>query len=312
MTALTHTDLPNLTLLSTGKVRDIYATSEADKLLFVATDRISAYDVILKNGIPHKGRLLTEVSLFWFKKLAHIIPNHFITADIDKMPTEVREYKAQLEGRVMLVKKAQVVPLEAIVRGYLTGVCSAWSEYKKSGAVHGIALPPGLVESQQLPEPLFTPSTKAEQGSHDENISPEQAAALIGPDLYTKISTAALALYSSASAHAHSRGLILADTKFEFGLCQGSGSEPELLLIDELLTPDSSRYWPLEGYAAGRSQPSFDKQYLRDWLVGTGFRKGLEAGPEGTTGEGWVIDDRVVEGTRKRYEEVVAMLTEHR
>jgi len=206
----------------------------------------------------------------------------------------------------MLVKKAQVVPLEAIVRGYLTG--SAWSEYKKSGTAHGIPLPPGLVESQQLPEPLFTPSTKADQGAHDENISPEKAAALIGEDLYAKISAAALALYSSASAHAHARGLILADTKFEFGLFPQAGSSQELLLIDELLTPDSSRYWPLEGYAAGKSQPSFDKQYLRDWLVGTGFRKGLEAGPEGTT-DGWVIEEKVVEGTQQRYQEVVAMLT---
>ncbi|KAJ7771133.1 hypothetical protein DFH07DRAFT_242327 [Mycena maculata] len=306
MAALMHSDLSKLTLLSKGKVRDIYATSESDKLLFVASDRISAYDVILKNGIPNKGKLLTEVSLFWFQKLAHVIPNHFITANIDEMPIEVREYRELLEGRAMLVKKAQVVPLEAIVRGYLAG--SAWSEYKKSGTVHGIPLPPGLVESQQLPEPLFTPSTKAEQGMHDENISPEKAAALIGQDLYNRISTAALALYSSASAHAHVRGLILADTKFEFGLFRQSGSPQELLLIDELLTPDSSRYWPLEGYAAGRSQPSFDKQYLRDWLVGTGFRKGLEAGPEGTT-DGWVIEEKVVEGTQRRYQEVVAMLT---
>ncbi|KAJ6561519.1 phosphoribosylaminoimidazole-succinocarboxamide synthase [Mycena vulgaris] len=296
MAALTHSNLPNLTLLSKGKVRDIYATSESDKLLFVASDRISAYDVILKNGIPHKGKLLTEVSLFWFKKLAHIIPNHFITANIDEMPIEVREYREQLEGRAMLVKKAQVVPLEAIVRGYLTG--SAWSEYKQHGTVHGIAFPPGMVESQQFPEPLFTPSTKAEQGLHDENISPEKAAAMIGEDLYAKISAAALALYSSASAHATREGSSLPTPN----------SSSELLLIDELLTPDSSRYWPLQGYAAGKPQPSFDKQYLRDWLVETGFRKGLEAGPEGTT-DGWVIDEKVVEGTQQRYQEVVAMLT---
>ncbi|KAJ7437098.1 phosphoribosylaminoimidazole-succinocarboxamide synthase [Mycena galericulata] len=306
MATLTHSHLPKLTLLSRGKVRDIYAASESDKLLFVASDRISAYDVVLKNGIPQKGKLLTEVSIFWFQKLAHIIPNHFITADIDEMPAEVREYREQLEGRAMLVKKAQVIPLEAIVRGYLTG--SAWSEYKKSGTVHGIPLPSGLVESQQLPEPLFTPSTKAEQGSHDENISPEKAAALIGQDLYVKISTAALALYSSASAHAHERGLILADTKFEFGLLPHADSRQDLILIDELLTPDSSRYWPLEGYAAGKSQPSFDKQYLRDWLVGAGFRKGLEAGPKGTM-DGWIIEEKVVGGTQKRYQEVVAMLT---
>ncbi|KAJ7498493.1 hypothetical protein FB451DRAFT_1334221 [Mycena latifolia] len=326
MAALTHSNLPNLTLLSKGKVRDIYATSDSDKLLFVASDRISAYDVILKNGIPNKGKLLTEVSLFWFKKLAHIIPNHFITADIDEMPIEVREYREQLEGRAMLVKKlklsrwkrssadtSQACPLFSWpANGEWSCIPgSAWSEYKQSGTVHGIALPPGLVESQQLPEPLFTPSTKAEQGLHDENISPEKAAALIGADLYAKISAAALALYSSAAAHAHSRGLILADTKFEFGLFPQSpatGSPQELLLIDELLTPDSSRYWPLQGYTAGKSQPSFDKQYLRDWLVGTGFRKGLEAGPEGTT-DGWVIEEKVVDGTQQRYQEVVAMLT---
>ncbi|KAJ7797338.1 phosphoribosylaminoimidazole-succinocarboxamide synthase [Mycena olivaceomarginata] len=307
MPALTASDLPKLTLLSKGKVRDIYATSDPNALLFVATDRISAYDVILTNGIPGKGALLTEISRFWFAKLAHIIPNHFITADIDAMPAEIHEYKAQLEGRAMLVRKAQVVPLEAIVRGYLTG--SAWAEYQKSGTAHGISLPAGLRESERLPTPLFTPSTKADIGAHDENISPQQAAALIGDALYAQISTAALALYTAASEHAHARGLILADTKFEFGLVPASGETQELILVDELLTPDSSRYWPAAGYEAGRAQPSFDKQYLRDWLVGAGFRKGLEAGPEGSGGKGWAIEESVVEGTRKRYEEVVAMLT---
>ncbi|KAJ7068712.1 phosphoribosylaminoimidazole-succinocarboxamide synthase, partial [Mycena amicta] len=303
MAELVHSNLPTLTLLSKGKVRDIYTTSDPESLLFVASDRISAYDVILKNGIPQKGQLLTQISLFWFEKLAHIIPNHFITADIRAMPAEVREYEEQLAGRTMLVRKAQVVPLEAIVRGYLTG--SAWAEYKKSGTVHGIALPEGLVESQRLPEPIFTPSTKAEQGQHDENISPAEAATLIGDALYTKLSTAALALYNAAAEYAHSRGIILADTKFEFGLIG-----QELILVDELLTPDSSRYWPLEGYEPGKSQPSFDKQYLRDWLVGAGFRKGLEDGPEGSPkGTGWVIDEKVVEGTRQRYQDVVAMLT---
>ncbi|KAJ7368781.1 phosphoribosylaminoimidazole-succinocarboxamide synthase [Mycena albidolilacea] len=315
MAALTASDLPKLTLLSKGKVRDIYATSDPNALLFIATDRISAYDVILTNvgvlrcfsGIPGKGALLTEISRFWFAKLAHIIPNHFITADIDAMPAETHEYKAQLEGRAMLVRKAQVVPLEAIVRGYLTG--SAWAEYQKTGTAHGISLPAGLRESERLPTPLFTPSTKADIGAHDENISPQQAAALIGDALYAQISTAALALYTAASEHAHARGLILADTKFEFGLVPASVETQELILVDELLTPDSSRYWPAAGYEAGRAQPSFDKQYLRDWLVGAGFRKGLEAGPEGSGGKGWAIEETVVEGTRKRYEEVVAMLT---
>ncbi|KAF8625522.1 hypothetical protein AX17_006834 [Amanita inopinata Kibby_2008] len=310
MTALLNSDLPNLTLISRGKVRDIYATSSPDHLLFVASDRISAYDVILKNGIPDKGKLLTQISLFWFQKLANVTPNHLITADIDEMPKEVREYKDQLDGRAMLVRKAKVVPIEAIVRGYLTG--SAWAEYQRTGTVHGISLPKGLVESQKLPEPLFTPSTKAEQGAHDENISPEQAAKLLGEQLYTQISTTSLQLYKTASEYAQTRGLILADTKFEFGLISPpspSTDEPQLILIDEVLTPDSSRYWPLASYAHGKPQPSFDKQYLRDWLVGSGFRKGLESGPEGKEGEGWVIEEEVVKGTRERYVEAVNLLS---
>ncbi|TFK51974.1 phosphoribosylaminoimidazole-succinocarboxamide synthase [Heliocybe sulcata] len=302
-TALIHSHLPGLTLLSKGKVRDIYTTSSPEHLLFVASDRISAYDVILRNGVPDKGKLLTQISLFWFDRLKDVIPNHFVTANVDEIPEEVRQYKDQLEGRAMLVKKAKVVPLEAIVRGYLTG--SGWAEYKKSGTVHGVHLPAGLLESQQLPEPLFTPSTKAEQGAHDENISPETAAKLVGQELYDKISSVAVQLYKKAAEYAESRGLILADTKFEFGLVSSSESPETLILVDEVLTPDSSRYWPLEGYAPGRSQPSFDKQYLRDWLVQTGFKKGLEEGPNG---EGWSMTPEVVEGTRRRYVDVVKML----
>lgn len=289
--ALIDSNVPQLKLLSKGKVRDIYATSSPEHLLFVASDRISAYDVILKNGIPDKGRVLTELSLFWFDKLKDIIPNHVVTSRIEEMPEEVHQHKEQLEGRSILVKKAEVIPLEAIVRGYITG--SAWAEYKKSRTVHGIPLPDGLLESEKFPAPLFTPSTKAEQGAHDENISPEQAAALIGQELYDKISAAAVRLYTVAAENAATRGLIVADTKFEFGLVDG-----ELILIDEALTPDSSRYWPLEGYAPGRSQPSFDKQYLRDWLTSQGFRKGLEGGPDG---EGWTMSDEVVLETRERY-----------
>ncbi|GLB43311.1 putative phosphoribosylaminoimidazole-succinocarboxamide synthase [Lyophyllum shimeji] len=307
MAALTQTDLPGLKLVSRGKVRDVYATSSPDHLLFVATDRISAYDVILNNGIPDKGKLLTQLSLFWFEKLGRIIPNHFVTANIDEMPEEVRQYRDQLEGRSMLVRKAEVLPLEAIVRGYLSG--SAWLEYKKTGTVHGIPLPPGLVESQQFSEPIFTPSTKAEQGAHDENISPEKASELIGEELYMKVSLAALQLYKSAAAFARTRGIILADTKFEFGLVYSTEGERRLILVDELLTPDSSRYWPLASYSAGGPQPSFDKQYVRDWLVSQGFRKGLESGPEGREGEGWTIDESVVNGTRERYQEVVDLLT---
>ncbi|KAF8622529.1 hypothetical protein AX15_006966 [Amanita polypyramis BW_CC] len=301
--ALIDSYLPDLPRLSAGKVRDIYQTSD-NHLLFVATDRISAFDVLLRNGIPDKGKLLTQLSLFWFRKLADIVPNHLITADIDHMPEHVRKYRDQLDGRAMLVKKAIVVPIEAIVRGYLTG--SAWAEYKKSGTVHGINFPEGLVESQQLPEPIFTPSTKAEQGAHDENISPEQAAKLIGQDLYDQISRTSLQLYQAGSQHALSRGVILADTKFEFGLIP---STQQLILIDEVLTPDSSRYWPLASYTPGKPQPSYDKQFVRDWLLGSGFRKGLESGPEGKEGQGWTLDEDVVKGTTKRYAEAVELLT---
>ncbi|KAJ8087958.1 Bifunctional purine biosynthetic protein ade1 [Marasmius tenuissimus] len=245
------------------------------------------------------------------------------------MPQEVRKHKEQLQGRTMLVRKAKVIQIEAIVRGYLAG--SAWSEYKKSGTMHGISLPAGMKESEKLPEPVFTPSTKAEQGAHDENISPEQgtlsfprgtlsthielstapAAKLLGEDLYAQVSQVALKLYTEAAEYALTKGLILADTKFEFGLVPSASSpgSETLILVDEVLTPDSSRYWPLEGYEAGKSQPSFDKQYLRDWLVSAGFRKGLESGREGEEGQGWVIDEDVVQGTRKRYEEALKMLT---
>ncbi|KAI4527347.1 phosphoribosylaminoimidazole-succinocarboxamide synthase [Schizophyllum commune Loenen D] len=307
--ALIHSDLPDLPLVSKGKVRDIYALpSSPEHLLFVASDRISAYDVILNNGIPAKGKLLTQISLFWFRKLAHIIPNHFVTANVDAMPEGVRKYKDQLDGRAMLVKKAKVVPLEAIVRGYISG--SAWAEYKKSGTVHSMPAPAGLVESQKFPEPIFTPSTKADQGAHDENISAEQAAALVGQDLYDRISRAAIALYKTAADYAATRGVILADTKFEFGLIPGADGKDELILVDELLTPDSSRYWPADSYKPGGPQPSFDKQYLRDWLVSKGFKKGLESGPSAKEGQGWTIDEDVVEGTKKRYEEVVRLLVE--
>jgi len=223
------------------------------------------------------------------------------------MPEEIRKYKDRLNGRAMLVRKAQVVPLEAIVRGYLVG--SAWSEYKKSGTVHSIPMPVGITEGQKLAKPIFTPSTKAEQGEHDENISPEQAAKLIGQDLYDKISSTALKLYQEAAEYALTRGLILVDTKFEFGLVS-NGLEKELILIDELLTPDSSRYWSLKDYVPGNlTQSSFDKQYVRDWLVKAGFRKGLESGPVGKEGQGWFIDEEVVKGTQERYTEAVNLLT---
>ncbi|KAI6153922.1 hypothetical protein BKA82DRAFT_4095368 [Pisolithus tinctorius] len=305
--ALLTTDLQDLTLISKGKVRDVYHTSSEDLLLFVATDRISVFDVILKDGIPDKGKILTRISLFWFEKLKGIVPNHLVTADIDEMPEEVRKYKDQLDGRSMLVKKAKVIPIEFIVRGYLTG--SAWAEYKKTGTMHGMPLPEGMVESQRLPQPLVTPSTKAEQGAHDENISPDRAGQLIGSKLYTRVADIALKLYSTAAEYAYSRGLILADTKFEFGLIPSTTgtSEDEVILVDEVLTPDSSRYWPLDQYVPGKPQPSFDKQYVRDWLVSVGYRKGLESGPEGN-GEGWGIDEAVIQGTQRRYSEAEEML----
>ncbi|CEL58211.1 Phosphoribosylaminoimidazole-succinocarboxamide synthase OS=Pichia angusta GN=ADE1 PE=3 SV=1 [Rhizoctonia solani AG-1 IB] len=255
--------LPELTLVSQGKVRDIYCTSDPSALLFVATDRISAYD-----GVPGKGVILSQLALFWFKKLEGIIPNHLITDNVDQMPPEVAQYKDVLQGRTMLVKKAKVIPLEAIVRGYITG--SAWSEYKKSGTVHGIPVPEGLVESQKLPEPLFTPSTKAEQGQHDENIHPDRgrvavsfyftsnltnpfkAAEIVGKELCDKIASVSVRIYKEAAEYAASRGVILADTKLEFGLVEVPGNDPQLILIDEVLTPDSSRYWPASEYKLGK------------------------------------------------------------
>ncbi|KAF8560013.1 phosphoribosylaminoimidazole-succinocarboxamide synthase [Imleria badia] len=303
--ALLTTNLPDLTLVSRGKVRDIYTTSSDDRLLFVATDRISVYDVILKNGIPDKGKLLTSISLFWFRKLQYIVPNHLITADIDEMPEEVKQYKDQLEGRTMFVKNAKVIPIEAIVRGYLTG--SAWGEYKESGTMHGIRLREGMVESEKLDEPVVTPSTKAEQGAHDENISPDKAAQLIGEELYARITGIALDLYMTAAAHALSCGLILADTKFEFGLVPSSNGSEELILVDEVLTPDSSRYWPLAGYSPGKPQPSFDKQYVRDQLTAAGYQKGFETGPNGN-GEGWGISETIIMETQAKYRAAKEML----
>jgi phosphoribosylaminoimidazole-succinocarboxamide synthase len=303
--ALLATSLPDLTLVSRGKVRDIYTTSSEDRLLFVATDRTSVYDVILKNGIPEKGKLLTSISLFWFRKLQHIVPSHLITVDIDEMPEEVKRYRNQLEGRTMLVKKAKVIPIEAIVRGYLTG--SAWKEYKKSGTMHGIRLREGMLESERLDEPVVTPSTKAEKGAHDENISPEKAAQLVGEELYVRVARIALDLYKTAATHALSCGLILADTKFEFGLVPSSNGSEELILVDEVLTPDSSRYWPLAGYSPGKPQPSFDKQYVRDHLTAAGYQEGFESGPNGN-GEGWGIGETVIVETQAKYRAAKEML----
>lgn len=304
---VTSTSLSKLKLLAKGKVRDIYALpgkEDEDKLLFVATDRMSAFDVIMNNGIPSKGITLTTLSLFWFDKLKNIIPNHVLYPSPsacfsapaqawEQFPRSLDEYRDQLEGRSMIVKKCEVVKIEAIVRGYITG--SAWSEYKKSQTIHGIQMPAGLVESQKLPKALFTPSTKADQGEHDENIHPDKVKDICGPELAAKIEKVAIQLYTEAAAYALERGLILADTKFEFGLLPdpSSPNKTTLILIDEVLTPDSSRYWAAADYVVGQPQPSFDKQYLRDWLIKEGLR-----GKEDVT-----LPEHVVSETRSKYEE---------
>lgn len=254
---LLHTDFPELELHASGKVRDVYNVS-ADQLLFVATDRISAFDYVLATGIPHKGRVLTQISLFWFDYLRELVPNHMITADIARYPAPLQRYAEQLRGRSMLVMRAEMFPVECVVRGYISG--SAWKEYKANGQVCGIALPAGLRESDQLPEPLFTPATKATTG-HDENISFEQMSKLVGSDLAQELKEKSVAIYSKAAAYAREKGIIIADTKFEFGrTAQG------VTLADEVLTPDSSRFWPADQYKPGMAQDSFDKQYVRDFL----------------------------------------------
>jgi phosphoribosylaminoimidazole-succinocarboxamide synthase len=244
-----------------GKVRDIYQAG--DDLLIVATDRISAFDVVLPTLIPGKGQVLSGLSLYWFDRLSDIVPNHLLAADVDAFPPPFRERRVELAGRAMLVRRAKVVPVECVARGYITG--SGWKDYSRSGEVCGLRLPPGLVESQKLPVPIFTPTTKASTG-HDLPLTMEEASELVGHGLAEQLQDLTLALYDAAAAHALERGIILADTKFEFGFVDG-----ELILIDEALTPDSSRFWPADGYQAGRGQPSFDKQYVRDWLDQSGW-----------------------------------------
>ncbi len=247
-----------------GKVRDIYDLG--DQLLIVATDRISAFDVVLPDPIPYKGEVLTKLSLFWFDLLGGVVPNHLLSTDVAALPEEFAAHADALRGRSMLVKKARVYPVECIVRGYLAG--SGWAEYRQAGTVCGQPLPSGLTESDRLDDPLFTPSTKAEIGEHDENISYERMTEIVGDETAARLRDASVALYSAAREHAAERGIIIADTKFEFGEVDG-----ELTLIDEVLTPDSSRFWPSDSYEPGHGQPSFDKQYVRDWLEGTGWDK---------------------------------------
>jgi phosphoribosylaminoimidazole-succinocarboxamide synthase len=268
-TPLLETNLPGLEPIARGKVRDIYDAGE--HLLFVATDRISAFDVVLPNGIPHKGEVLTKLSMFWFDFLKDVVPTHFVTADVDQYPENLRAHRDQLDGRSMLVKKLKMVPIECVARGYISG--SGWKDYQKTGAVCGVELPAGLRINGLLPGPVFTPATKAETG-HDENITFEQACDIIGEDLCSKLRDLTLDIFSRAGQHALACGVVLADTKFEFGRENG-----EIVLADEVLTPDSSRYWPLEFYQAGKEQVSFDKQFVRDYLEKLDWDK-TPPGPE--------------------------------
>lgn len=254
---LLQTDFQDLELFASGKVRDVYRVG-SDRLLFVATDRISAFDYVLATGIPHKGRVLTQLSLFWFEFLKEVVPNHLVTADVSQYPAEVRRYADQLRGRSMLVQRADMFPVECVVRGYLSG--SGWKEYKAGGTVCGIKLPTGLRESEQLPEPIFTPATKATTG-HDENISFEHMTQLVDPEDARQLRDLSLAIYKKAADYARHKGIIIADTKFEFGRTAAG-----ITLGDEVLTPDSSRFWPADKYKPGMSQESFDKQYVRDYL----------------------------------------------
>jgi phosphoribosylaminoimidazole-succinocarboxamide synthase len=254
---LLQTDFPDLELFASGKVRDVYQLG-ADHLLFVATDRISAFDFVLATGIPNKGRVLTQISLFWFDFLKDLVPNHLVTADVSRFPAGVQKYSSQLRGRSMMVRRAEMFPVECVVRGYLSG--SGWKEYKATGSVCGIKLPSGLRESEQLPEPIFTPATKATTG-HDENISFEQMSKLVEPEDARQLRELSLAIYNKAANYARQKGIIIADTKFEFGRTAAG-----ITLADEVLTPDSSRFWPADKYEPGMSQQSFDKQYVRDYL----------------------------------------------
>jgi phosphoribosylaminoimidazole-succinocarboxamide synthase len=264
MEPILKTNFPNLKLKNRGKVRDIYDLGNV--LLFVATDRISAFDVVMHEPIPYKGIILTQISKFWLTNTTHIVPNHFITDDVTNYPDECKEYSETLRGRSMLVRKCKPLPIEAIVRGYIAG--SGWKEYKKSRTICGIPLPEGLVEFQKLPEPIFTPSTKAEVG-HDENVDFEYAKNILGTELAEKVRDISLNLFNFASNYLESRNLILADTKFEFGIDENG----ELILIDEVLTPDSSRFWLKEDYAPGKPQYNFDKQVLRDYLESLNWNK---------------------------------------
>jgi phosphoribosylaminoimidazole-succinocarboxamide synthase len=288
---LLQTDFSELEVFASGKVRDVYLVG-ADRLLFVATDRISAFDYVLATGIPHKGRVLTQLSLFWFEFLTDIVPNHLVTADVNRYPEEVRQHTNDLRGRSMLVQRAEMFPVECVVRGYLSG--SGWKEYKANGSVCGIKLPAGLRESEQLPEPIFTPAAKATTG-HDENISFEHMTQLVDPEDARQLRDLSLAIYKKAANYAREKGLIIADTKFEFGRTAAG-----ITLADEVLTPDSSRFWPADQYEPGTSQPSFDKQYVRDYLEEIRWNKQPPAP---------ALPPEVAQRTSKKYVEAYRRLT---
>lgn len=285
-----NTEIPDVGIPKRGKVRDVYDLGE--HLLLVATDRISAFDVVLPNGIPGKGRVLTRISVFWFQQMKNIIRNHLVATEVDDFPHVLRKYREILEGRSMLVKKARQLPVECIVRGYLSG--SGWSEYRDKGAVCGIRLPAGLVESSRLEQPVFTPSTKAEKG-HDINISFEETCRIVGNETAERLREMSLKVYSRARDVAEKKGIIIADTKFEFGFL-----DHELILIDEILTPDSSRFWSARDYKPGRGQDSFDKQIVRDYLLTLDWDK---------TAPGPVLPDDIVNKTVARYKEIMQILT---
>jgi len=296
MNCVTTTDIKELPLLSRGKVRDIYEAGP-DSLLIVTTDRISAFDVIMDDPIPHKGVVLNQITLFWMDKFKDLVPNHLLATEVADFPKVLAPHAAMLEGRSVLVKRAKPLAIECIVRGYITG--SGWKDYLKSGSVCGHELPTGLRESDKLATPLFTPSTKAELGAHDENISVAEAMRITGEALAGQAQELALGIYSAARDYAEKRGIIIADTKFEFGTVREDGQE-KLILIDEVLTPDSSRFWPMSDYAPGRGQQSFDKQFLRDWLEEIKFNKRPPA-PK--------IPQSIIDQTRAKYLEAYRLLT---
>lgn len=287
---LLQIQLPGIPKLRSGKVREIFDLG--DQLLMVATDRISAFDVVLPNGIPQKGEVLTRISCFWFRRFESLVPNHLLAGPDDPLPARLQPYGELLRGRSMLVRKAQPLPIECIVRGYLAG--SAWKEYRQSGTVAGLRLPAGLRESDELPEPIFTPSTKAQEG-HDQNISFDEACRILGEGLARQVRDLSLRIYTEARAYARQRGILIADTKFEFGLAAGT-----LMLIDEVLTPDSSRFWPADQYQPGRPQPSFDKQFVRDYLESLDWNK---------TPPGPVLPPEIVAATAAKYREAYERLT---